>query len=280
MYLTTPMPRDRAVAVVSSVGTAVYTREESLPPIHRDRWHSWQFMLTVRGEGEALVDGRRLPIPRHAAVLLPRDRPHEYCRLPSCPHWEYHWVEWDGEQVPAFLGMLGLGDAWSIPGCADLLPEIEAIQGLLLGRGDEALHEAGALFLHALARIARVAGQHPGAAPTPVDRMVAWMAGHLDAEVSLADLAAIAGVSSWHCVRLFREAHGVPPIAYLRLMRLHRARTLLQSGDLGVRQIARAVGYAKVQHFTRMFTHAVGMSPRAFRAGNGHFRSPDSGKSG
>lgn len=280
MYLTTPMPRDRAVAVVSSVGTAISTREDGLPPVHRDRWHSWQFMLTVRGEGEAIVDGRRLAIPRHAAVLLPRDRPHEYYRLASCPHWEYLWIEWDGEQVPAILGMLGLGDASIIPGCASLLPQIEEIHGLLLGRGDEALHEAGTLFLHALARVAKVARQHPGAAPTPVDRMVAWMARHLDAEVTLADLAAIAGVSSWHCVRLFREVHGVPPITYLRLLRLHRARTLLQSSDMGVRQIARAVGYAKVQHFTRMFTHAVGMSPRAFRAGNGHFRSPDSGQSG
>ena len=276
-HLTTPMPRDRALAVVVSVGTSISNRDEPLRPFHRDRWHSWQFMFSVRGEGEALVDGRRLAIPRHTAVLVPRDRPHEYIRLASCPHWEYRWIEFDGEQVPSILGMLGLGDAWTIPQCSHILPLIDEIHGLLLGRGDEALHEAGTLFLHVLSKVAKIARQHPETAPTPVERAVAWMTGNLAEDVTLADLAKVAGVSSWHCVRLFREIHGVPPIAYLRLLRLHRAKTLLQSSDLGVRQIAQAVGYAKVQHFTRMFTQAMGMSPRAFRAGHDHFRAAASG---
>ena len=268
MHLTTPMPRDRALAVVVSVGTAIYNRESSFRPYHRDRWHSWQFMFTVRGEGEALVDGRRLAIPRLSAVMMPRDRPYQYMRLASCPHWEYRWIEFDGEQVPNILAMLGLGDAWSVPGCGGILPLVEDLHSQLLSRGDEALHEAGTLFLHALAKVAGIARQHPETAPTAVDRAVAWMSCHLDADVTLADLARVAGVSSWHCIRLFQEFHGVPPIAYLRLLRLHRAKTLLQSSELGVRQIALAVGYAKVQHFTRMFTQAMGMSPRAYRAGH------------
>ncbi len=66
----------------------------------------------------------------------------------------------------------------------------------------------------------------------------------------------------------------MPPIAYLRLLRLHRAKTLLQTSELGVRQVARAVGYAKVQHFTRMFTTAIGISPTAYRAGSSRSAAP------
>lgn len=268
MHLTTPMPRDRALAVVVSVGTAV--QDLALPARHvsRERWHSWQFMLTVRGEGEAEVDGRRFAIPAGAAVLMPRDRAHRYRRLTSCPHWEYRWVEFDGEQVPALLAMLGLGDAWCIPGCAGAAPGVERVHALLLERGDDALHEATTLFLHALAVVARQARLRPEAAPTAVERAVAWMALHLHEPATLGAIAQAAGVSPWHCVRLFRAAHGVPPLAYLRLLRLHRAKALLHGGDLAVRQVALAVGYARTQHFTRMFTRAVGMPPRAFRRGN------------
>ncbi len=273
MHLTTPMPRDRALATIVSIGTAICTPADAVPEVRRERWHSWQFMLAVRGEGEVEVDGRVLPIPQHAAVFLPRDRAHQYTRVTTCPHWEYRWIECDGEQFPTLLAMLGLGDAWSIPECADILPLIDELHRLLLTRGDAALHEAGMLFFHALAKVAQRAPQQLASAPTPVERTIAWMERHLGETITLADLAAIAGVSSWHCVRLFRALHGVPPITYLRLLRLHRAKTLLQSSDLGVRQIGRAVGYAKVQHFTRMFTQAMGMSPRAFRAGNSHFHA-------
>lgn len=266
-HRSNPLPRDRALAAVVSVGTSI--QDLSKPPTHvvRERWHSWQFMQCVRGEGEFEVDGRHFTVSAEAAVLLPRDRPHRYRRLVACPHWEYRWVEFDGEQVPTLLAMLGLSDAWGVQGCGEALPHIELVHSLLVARGDAALHEATTLFLHALAVVARVARRKPEEAPTPVKRATAWMAQHLQSEVELADLARAAGVSPWHCVRLFRATHGVPPMAYLRLLRLHRAKALLHDGELGIRQVARAVGYARVQHFTRMFTREIGLSPSAFRRG-------------
>lgn len=268
MRLTTPMPRDRAVAAVVSVGTAFQDLSAPRLLVTRERWHSWQFMLTVQGAGEVEVDGRRAAIPALSASLMPRDRPHRYRREAGSRRWEYRWVEFDGEQVPALLAMLGLGDAWCIPGCGEVLPQVEQVHAMLRERGDDALHEATTLFLHVLALVARRARQRPEAAPTAVERAVAWMALHLHTPVALAEVARAAGVSPWHCVRLFRAAHGVSPLAYLRLLRLQRAKSLLHGGDLAIGQVARAVGYARVQHFTRMFTRAMGMPPRAFRRGN------------
>ena len=266
-YRTNPLPRDRALAAVVSVGTSIQEGSRPSAYVFRERWHSWQFMQCVRGEGEFDVDGRRFTVAADGAVLLPRDRPHRYRRLLNCPYWEYRWIEFDGEQVPTLLAMLGLGDACGIPDCGEALPHVELVHSLLNARGDAALHEATTLFLHALSMVARVARRTPEDAPTAVKRAMAWMALNLHATVELADLARAAGVSPWHCVRLFRAAHGVPPMAYLRLLRLHRAKALLHDSELGVRQVARSVGYARVQHFTRMFTREVGLSPSAFRRG-------------
>lgn len=267
MHLTTPLPRDRALAVVVTVGTAVQLPRTPPGWVAREQWHSWQFMLVTHGEGEAEFDRRSQTAGVGAAMLMPRDRAHRYRRLAASPLWRYRWVEFAGEQVPTLLAMLGLGDAWVVPDCGEVQPHIERVHQLLLTRGDDALHEATTLFLYALALVAKRARQRPEAAPTAVERAVAWMALHLHTPVLLNDVATVAGVSPWHCVRLFRAAHGVPPLAYLRLMRVQRAKALLHDGDLAVRQVARAVGYARVQHFTRMFTRSVGMPPSIYRKG-------------
>lgn len=276
VHLTTLMPRDRLVATIVSVGTAIQRPGAPSGYVIREGWHSWQFMLTLRGDGEAEVDGHVLAIPAGAAVLLPRDRAHRYRRVPSCPHWEYRWVEFDGEQVPSLLRMLGLGDAWCVPLCSQVRPTIASVHDLLLSRGDEALGQAATLFMHALAAVAHRARQRPEAAPSAVERAVAWMSLHLHRQVQLSDLTRASGVSLRHCVRLFHATHGVPPMVYLRLLRVNRAKALLTQGDLRINQIARAVGYEHVQHFTRMFSREVGMSPRAFRQGSTRTgRQPD-----
>lgn len=267
-YHGTPLPRDRAVAVVTTIGTAVQVPRSPASWVMREHWHSWQFMQVIDGAGEAEFDGRRAEAPVGAAMLMPRDRVHRYRRLAACPLWRYRWVELAGDQVPALLAMLGLNDAWVVPDCAAVRPHIERVHELLLARGDDALHEATTLFLHALSLVARQARRRPESAPTPVERAMAWMALHLHDPVRLAEVATAAGVSPWHCVRLFRAAHGVPPLTYLRLLRVQRAKALLHRDELAVRQVARAVGYARVQHFTRMFTREVGMPPRAFRRGS------------
>jgi hypothetical protein len=136
MRLTTPLPRDRAVATVVSVGTAVQDLDAPGLLVTRERWHSWQFMLTLRGAGEVEMDGRWIAIPTLSATLLPRDRAHRYRRQAGSRRWEYRWVEFDGEQVPALLAMFGLGDAWSIPGCGEILPHVERIHDLLCGSDD------------------------------------------------------------------------------------------------------------------------------------------------
>ena len=47
-------------------------------------------------------------------------------------------------------------------------------------------------------------------------RMKAFIDAHLEQPVTLQQLAAAAGYSPTHCIRIFREAFGQTPVAYLR----------------------------------------------------------------
>ena len=71
---------------------------------------------------------------------------------------------------------------------------------------------------------------------------------HIDrryaAELDLAGLAAVAGVSKFHFARSFEAAYGETPIRYLTRRRIERAQDLLRSANLTVTEICMAVGFS------------------------------------
>ena len=85
-------------------------------------------------------------------------------------------------------------------------------------------------------------------------------------DVSLQDLADLAGLSRFHLTRLFQRRFGLAPSVYLRLLRLERAKRRLAAGEPPA-DVAAALGFADQAHLTRRFKAAYGMTPGRYRAG-------------
>ena len=87
--------------------------------------------------------------------------------------------------------------------------------------------------------------------------------------LTLAEISRVAGLSCFYVVRQFRATFGLPPHAYLGMLRLERARTLLREG-MPIAQAAVAAGFSDQSHLTRFFRRVFGMTPgvyaRAMRA--------------
>jgi transcriptional regulator GlxA family with amidase domain len=83
---------------------------------------------------------------------------------------------------------------------------------------------------------------------------------------TVAELARSAAVSRSQLDDRFRQVLGRSPIRYLTEWRLHLARDLLASTDLGVAAIARRIGYDAEEAFSRAFKRAYGTSPANWRA--------------
>ena len=94
-----------------------------------------------------------------------------------------------------------------------------------------------------------------------VDHMVA----HLDKGTSIEVLSRIAGISRFHFARLFRRTLGEPPARMLRILRVTKARNLLENGDCSIAQIALDCGFCDQAHLTRQFKALTGTTPSAFR---------------
>lgn len=81
-----------------------------------------------------------------------------------------------------------------------------------------------------------------------------------DQPVSLAALAAVAGLSRFELVRRFRRQTGLTPHAFQTNLRITRARSLLAHGEAPAR-VAAECGFADQPHLTRVFKRAVGVTP-------------------
>lgn len=83
--------------------------------------------------------------------------------------------------------------------------------------------------------------------------------------LTVADLAACAGLSSAHFSREFRRAFGESPHQYLLTRRLERAATLLRNTDRSVTEICFAVGLTSLGSFSTSFRRVHGTSPQEYR---------------
>ena len=83
-------------------------------------------------------------------------------------------------------------------------------------------------------------------------------------DLSLAELAAAAGLSAYHLIRIFRQSTGLTPHAYLTQTRLSRARQELH-GPARLADLAAWAGFCDQGHFTRLFKRRFGLTPAAYR---------------
>ena len=91
-------------------------------------------------------------------------------------------------------------------------------------------------------------------------RAVAYLHAHPSRNVSLPELAAVAGLGPRHLVRAFAAATGAPPHRYHRRLRLAHAARLLHDGWAPGAGGAGA-GFVNGSHFGRAFRHTLGLTP-------------------
>ncbi|AVO46046.1 AraC family transcriptional regulator [Phreatobacter cathodiphilus] len=104
------------------------------------------------------------------------------------------------------------------------------------------------------------AGEEAG----PVHRVRDLIEARYAEDLSLAELAAVAGFSRDHLIRVFRRSVGITPHAYVVDVRVRRAQDRLRAGRAPA-EVAAEVGFADQAHLTRAFKARIGVAPAAYR---------------
>ncbi|MGF6769978.1 AraC family transcriptional regulator [Paraburkholderia sp. GAS199] len=96
-------------------------------------------------------------------------------------------------------------------------------------------------------------------------RVVDFIEAHLEDDLGVNELAAIACLSPFYFSRAFKQATGQSPYRYLGQRRIEHAKTLLLNSRISLAEVASRCQFASQASFTRAFTAAMGCSPGRFR---------------
>lgn len=108
-----------------------------------------------------------------------------------------------------------------------------------------------------------------GAPPEPakgglganLKQVIAYVEDNLSHDLSLKELAGVAGVSVSHIKTTFRESVGLPVHQYVIQRRVDRAQLLLREGKLPIGRIAVETGFSHQSHLAYHLRRQFGVSP-------------------
>jgi AraC family transcriptional regulator len=103
----------------------------------------------------------------------------------------------------------------------------------------------------------------------PAQKALWFIESHLASELTLDEVAAIAGISRFHMVRAFAAATGLSVMRYVRARRLSEAARALAGGAPDILTVALDADYGSHEAFTRAFRDHFGVTPEAVR-GSAH----------
>jgi transcriptional regulator GlxA family with amidase domain len=98
-----------------------------------------------------------------------------------------------------------------------------------------------------------------------IEQCVAYMNQHLNRPLQVATLAARVSVSPSHFFALFKRRIGLAPMDYFTRLRMARARQLLETTSLSVKEVAAELGYEDPFYFSRVFKSVNQLAPSDYR---------------
>lgn len=102
-------------------------------------------------------------------------------------------------------------------------------------------------------------------ADSVVRQVEVWLRAHYREPQAVAGAVAECGIPERSLKRRFAAATGSTVIGYVQNLRIEEAKQLLESGDIGLEEIAAAVGYENPAFFRKLFKRCTGLTMGHYR---------------
>lgn len=232
--------------------------------IARENYGNYMLFYIIDGRLSVTNGERTMVADKGKVGFLDCHRPHEYHTI---GHTEFVWVHFDGgisDKFYHYLTRLYGGFVFAHKGADGVYEMISQMVNSY--RNEQALSEIErSRQLYAL--LTHLMGG--GTAGSESEKLFApalqFMRDNLGKAVTLRDIAGTVNMSHYHFSHLFKKQYGCSPYEYLLLERINRAKYLLKTTSLPVKEIAQQVGYLNASTFSSAFTARVGLSPTMFR---------------
>ena len=120
-------------------------------------------------------------------------------------------------------------------------------------------------FVHSYAKALDL--ERTGSHNKLIQRAKDFIRANCTSDVSLERVSNQIGLSSYYLSKLFKKEEGINYRDFVTTVRMEKAYGLLCEGKMNVGEVAAAVGYGSVDHFTKNFKNSYGVNPRDIRRG-------------
>ena len=245
--------------------------------------HDWEFsahrharlhqvLLIARGGGEATIEGQAHRLRPMDAVNVPAGQVHGFVFKPGTQGWV---VTIAGEILDEVLipqeglnrVLAGAAVFRGTPQMRRLMKDIFVEYGARHFARAHILKALSAMLLGTVARAlaAKISPAGSAADPGILKKFESLLDANYTAHWPVARYAAALKVTPTHLTRLTRAAYGCPATHMIRDRIVREARRNLVYTNLQVSTIAYALGFDDPAYFSRIFSHATGVSPNEFR---------------
>jgi AraC-like DNA-binding protein len=97
-----------------------------------------------------------------------------------------------------------------------------------------------------------------------------YLSRNLNEKIPVERLAKMANFSKSYFIRIFKNAFGMTPTKYQQLMRIEKAKELVQFTAIPLTEIAEMCGYQSIHSFSQSFKKAEGVKPSFYRRRGGN----------
>lgn len=97
-----------------------------------------------------------------------------------------------------------------------------------------------------------------------MDKAFTYIEKNKNNEISLAELAAEAGISSGYLSRIFKKYYKISVVDYVHLRKLLMAKYYMATSEMNISDISFLLGYSEAGYFCKIFKKYEGQTPSAF----------------
>ena len=237
--------------------------------LQRDSFDSFLLMYIQKGEMDLNTDGQTYHVTANHFVLLDCYRSHAYS---TSGGFECIWCHFDGITARAYYENIvsRLSNVFFMP---DPYPALSKLSSILKVFDSEAVVREPLLSKYLNDILTEFMLYLPSQVKSLnyisiAEEIITYINEHFADDLRIEELAAKAGLSHFHFIRVFKKETGFTPHEYILNTRIATAQYLLKNTKLSIKDICYNTGFSSESVFCSSFKHRQGMTPSQYRNAN------------
>ena len=245
-----------------------YEDETVFHPFTKSKGSQYLLVYVSRGEGSYRVSKKVFQVTENDFFVLPVRYANGLESSNKNP-WSIYWAYFSGSQAAKVVQHL-VGNGYSPKKAKPLVGRIAQFNDILhhleLMENIENLVYANSRFYTFLCSFRlMVLSARKYAKKDGVIQSIEYMRENISSMITLENLAEVAGLSVSHYCAVFKQKTMQTPMQLYTSMKIQRACQLLQNRNQTIKAIAYTLGFFDQYHFSKVFKHIMGVTPKSFR---------------